>query len=994
MNRIVSFKRFISLAIVTLILIGSIAAISSVIHDFSYFPSDTDGGKSDSDGSGTCESEDGAQENQKVPEGNGESKGEGIGEPEGEGKGAGACPTCSNKISPEGGKPHHIPLFYTIGATNTHYLKAIVGVTYDGEMWVLGEEPRYIYKGENLGHKVKNYQSKLKDEIEIKPIVKFPPGFIPISLYTDKVSLLDSLDYYPEQNIFYSSKSFSSPYSFTTTHYHFKESTLETSEAVDIEKYLQLPTQITDRTKQLAREITKGYETPYLKAKAIENYLKTNYEYDLNYTRAPEGREPNDWFLFEEKRGVCANFNSAFVILARSAGISSKVVSGYMIKSTSGTQTVFADQAHCWAEVGLEVGWITFDATGGGEEKELIPTDTEITSMSEVVIAKGHDFIVEGTVLTESGEKVDGMPIDVFLNENKEKGGMLCGQGETGNGYFEIKCPVSPEVEVGDYHVIAHAIGNSKYGESWSDPPIKVISHTEINLFVPEIAKPGETVKIKGNLVEDTGKPVSGEEIRVFVEGEEIARTTTNKIGVFSTEHAFPKKGNYSVKAIFKGTAYFLESSKEAYIEVTLVSLDIETNNTFVRGEDVDLCGRAQLGDSPLTNEPLNIQVGEQVVNITTDENGACSHSYHVNQTQALGLLELKYVLPEFETTKSQEVVVKAHTELNASVPDTVKPGDTITIGAVLRDDIGNPLEGKLITLFIPGITSEITNQTYEKGETSFSISIPEEVKNAKKHVNLHFRGSGFYLPSSLSHPLNINLGGSFLWFGLILLTMGLLSVVFFGVYKYKWRKTDKGEAENEKSAEGVVKVEGAEEDKIRIVFPQIKENFPNVWGVGEALQISCAIPDEGTPSSKGKMEVQIDGTVAYASDLDGTGQCHFTQAFNEKGEYSINANFSDGFEFGKLSGTTRIRIVNYREEMTKLYKSFLESLKKCNFAVHEETTPREVYEMQVTKFQDAEEAANEFIGCFEIARYSTHAIGRKDYEKMVIARNELEGKA
>jgi len=612
--------------------------------------------------------------------------------------------------------------------------------------------------------------------------------------------------------------------------------------------------------------------------------------------------------------------------------------------------------------------------------------------MSDVVIAKGHDFIVEGTVLTESGEKVGSMPVDVFLNENKEKGGMPCGQGETDEGYFEIKCSVSPGVEVGDYHVIAHAIGDNMYGESWSDPPIKVISHTEINLFMPEIAKPGETVKIEGKLSEDTGNPISGEEIKVFVEGEEIARTTTNKTGVFFTEHAFPKKGNYAVKAMFKGTAYFLESSKEAYIVITLVSLDIETNNTFIRGEDVDLCGRAELSDEPLANEPLNIHIGEQEVKITTDENGAFRHTYHINQTQELGPLKLNYILPEFKTTKSQEVLVKANTELHASVPATVKPGETINIGAVLRDDLGNLLEGKLITLIIPGITSEITNQTNEEGETSFNISIPEDIKNAEKLVNLHFGGSGFYLPASLSHPITINPG--FSWFGLILLTLCLLLLVSVGIYKYKykWRKTDKGNVGAEKSAEGVVIVEQAEEDKIRIVFPQIKENFPNVWGVGEELQISCAIPDGGTSSSRGKMEVYIDTTLAYVADLDENRQYHFTHTFNEKGDYSINAIFSDGF--GKLSGTTRIRIVNYREEIAKLYKSFLELSKKRNFAVQEKTTPREVYEMLVTKFLDVEETAEEFIRCFEIARYSLHEIGRKDYEGMVIARNELEGRA
>ncbi len=144
-------------------------------------------------------------------------------------------------------------------------------------------------------------------------------------------------------------------------------------------EYLQLPDNITDRTKQLAEDITEDIASPYLKSKAIESYLKENYTYDLDYERAPDEYEPNDWFLFEEKKGVCSNFNSAFVMLSRSVDIPARLVSGYAIDEGEEEQTVFADQAHAWSEVKFkDLRWITFDATGS-RNRSFGPQITEIT---------------------------------------------------------------------------------------------------------------------------------------------------------------------------------------------------------------------------------------------------------------------------------------------------------------------------------------------------------------------------------------------------------------------------------------------------------------------------------------------------------------------------------------------------------------------------------------------------------------------------------------
>ena len=45
--------------------------------------------------------------------------------------------------------------------------------------------------------------------------------------------------------------------------------------------YLALPPTITDRTRQLAEELTAGQATPYAKATAIEQYLR-QFPYDLD----------------------------------------------------------------------------------------------------------------------------------------------------------------------------------------------------------------------------------------------------------------------------------------------------------------------------------------------------------------------------------------------------------------------------------------------------------------------------------------------------------------------------------------------------------------------------------------------------------------------------------------------------------------------------------------------------------------------------------------
>ncbi len=79
-----------------------------------------------------------------------------------------------------------------------------------------------------------------------------------------------------------------------------------------------------------------------------------------------------DYFLFELQRGYCDYYATAFVVLARSAGIPARFASGFAVGSWDPTRMSFLiteGEAHSWPEVYFpDYGWIPFEPTAGRPE--------------------------------------------------------------------------------------------------------------------------------------------------------------------------------------------------------------------------------------------------------------------------------------------------------------------------------------------------------------------------------------------------------------------------------------------------------------------------------------------------------------------------------------------------------------------------------------------------------------------------------------------------
>src|SRR5207247_4388853 len=117
----------------------------------------------------------------------------------------------------------------------------------------------------------------------------------------------------------------------------------------------------------LANRVTASATTPYTKAKALQDYLRNNFRYDLNVP-AGHGDDALQRFLFVTKRGYCEQFAGAYAAMARAVNLPSRVAVGFTTGDLTpdGSYSVRGYHGHAWPEVFLTgYGWVAFEPTPG-----------------------------------------------------------------------------------------------------------------------------------------------------------------------------------------------------------------------------------------------------------------------------------------------------------------------------------------------------------------------------------------------------------------------------------------------------------------------------------------------------------------------------------------------------------------------------------------------------------------------------------------------------
>lgn len=140
-----------------------------------------------------------------------------------------------------------------------------------------------------------------------------------------------------------------------------------------------LPNDVPQVVRTTAKEVAGTAATPYKKAMALQEYLRSDaFSYSLD-TPAAEGYDGSGMQVLAEflkvKSGYCVHFSAAMAVMARELGIPSRIAVGYApgaanleVVQRDGV-TLFGYQAagrdaHAWPELYFEgLGWVPFEPT-------------------------------------------------------------------------------------------------------------------------------------------------------------------------------------------------------------------------------------------------------------------------------------------------------------------------------------------------------------------------------------------------------------------------------------------------------------------------------------------------------------------------------------------------------------------------------------------------------------------------------------------------------
>ena len=138
------------------------------------------------------------------------------------------------------------------------------------------------------------------------------------------------------------------------------------------------------QTYQEAQKIKKRFNTPDKRATALIKFFQSQ---SLTYSLKPKALDINntaDSFLFDKRLGYCVHFASSFVIMARMAGIPSRIVTGYRADKANSLNNylpVKERDAHAWAELYINEHWVRFETTStasaiDGDTAEVLGTNS------------------------------------------------------------------------------------------------------------------------------------------------------------------------------------------------------------------------------------------------------------------------------------------------------------------------------------------------------------------------------------------------------------------------------------------------------------------------------------------------------------------------------------------------------------------------------------------------------------------------------------------
>jgi hypothetical protein len=146
-------------------------------------------------------------------------------------------------------------------------------------------------------------------------------------------------------------------------------------------RYEIIDRDVPDDIREAALRITAGAKDDEAKARALYDWIGTRIAYDWDkadaYTERGEWREQTPEDTFRTRRGVCIDIARLYAVMARSAGLEARVVTGLGADGRGGFGP------HAWNEVRTGEQWIPLDATWAASGDWFNPPEFDRTHVRD-----------------------------------------------------------------------------------------------------------------------------------------------------------------------------------------------------------------------------------------------------------------------------------------------------------------------------------------------------------------------------------------------------------------------------------------------------------------------------------------------------------------------------------------------------------------------------------------------------------------------------------
>jgi hypothetical protein len=420
-------------------------------------------------------------------------------------------------------------------------------------------------------------------------------------------------------------------------------------------------------------------------------------------------------------------------------------------------------------------------------------------------------------------------------------------------------------------------------------------------------------------------------------------------------------------------------------------TIQISSESIAVRGEVFNITGVIRFENIGVTGETVTVAFDNQLLGtVETGNNGSYTWSFLVDSEENLGLHYLNVALQkESDLFAVQNVMVKSKTTLTTKISDAAG-GMFLLLSASLSDDHNLPVPNAEIVVDGYGLAWK----TDRNGNLTFLL---DNVKLWSENfvITARFEGSERYSSAITEKEVATEPVTSLPF--LIPLGFPILAVTLFVYFKHYSGRQQAVQQTGDTSAaeEAIVEEEFVhrpqEMQPLKIVLPDIEAPFPNVWGVEDELRIEIVLDKSASEGDqKRDVKVFIDEETAGPFRLSRKGRAELSRRFTKKGGHKVRAILFGTSGQVHLSAEIELRIVDYEEEIVRLYNEFLEKLPSHGFDVRNEMTAQEIASLISKTRNFSPEALRRVTTCFEKAEYSNHLTTREDYAIMFLSLREL----